>query len=119
MLVYLKEPMGYTQLDGYRVYGRKYAYGSFGSTDLPVATYKKYKEILEDAPYTQGWLESKFNKSFDGYCFRIRDLYSMSFEDMIKLARLVGINYVERGRHEPTVKERNALRKSIVAFLNS
>jgi hypothetical protein len=119
MLVYLKEPMGYTQLDEYRVYGRRFAYGSFGSVDLPIDLYKKHRDILEDARYTKKWLENKFDKEFPNMSFTIGDLYRMDFKSMVKLAKLVGVKYVGSGKKTPTTKERHALRKSIITFLNS
>jgi hypothetical protein len=119
MLVYLKEPMGYTQIDNYRIYGRKYAYGSFGAVDLPAKLYKKHKNILENAKYTKEWLEEKFNKTFPKMSFTIDDLYRMEFSAMLKIARLVGIDYIWASKKKPTIKERHALRKSIIAFLNS
>ena len=111
--------MGYTEIDGYRIYGRKYSYGSFGSTDLPVAIYKKNKNILEDAKYTKDWLEVKFNKTFPRIAFTIDDLYKMDFIAMVAIARLVGVKYAGGIRKKPTIKERHAVRKSIIAFLNA
>ena len=118
MLVYLKEPMGYTELDGYRVYGCKYAYGSFGSTDLPMAIYKKYKDRLEHAQYTTEWLEKKFNRPFPKLAFTIDSLYKMDFLVLVEIAKLVGIDYRVRAKKNPTVIERNALRRSVISFLN-
>lgn len=119
MLVFLREPMGYTQLDGHRVYGRKYAYGSFGPTDLPTDLYKKHKDILEDAKYTKVWLDNKFKQNFPDIAFTASDLYRMDFEAMVDIARKMGIKYVWTTNKKPTTKERHALRRSIIAFLNS
>lgn len=118
MLVYFKEPMGYTVVDRYRIYGRKYAYGSFGSTDLPVDVYKEYRELLEDAEYTAGWLEKKFKKPFPPISFTIVSLYNMEDERLIQLASLIGIKSNYAKTHDLTIKQRHALRKSIIFFLN-
>lgn len=118
MLVFLKEPMAYTTIDGYRIYGRKYSYGSFGSTDIPFDTYKKHRSIFEDAEYTEEWLESKFNKKFPPISFTIKELSKMGFTRIISIARLMGINYIWDGKRKPTVSERHAIRKSIISFLN-
>lgn len=119
VLVYLKEEMGYTQIEGYRVYGKKYAYGSFGPVDLPADLYKKNKAILEDAKYTREWLEEKFNKKFPAIAFTVDDLYKMKFSAMVEIAKLMGIKYAGVTGKNPTVRERHALRKSIISFLNS
>ena len=39
MLVYLKNDMSYTVLDGKRVYGKKFAYGSLGPTEVSMNIY--------------------------------------------------------------------------------
>lgn len=119
MLVYLREEMGYTQLDGYRIYGKKYAYGSFGPADLPIELYKKNKKILEDAKYTKAWLDKKFGKDFPAISFTVDDLYKMKFSSMVEIASLMGIKYAGPTNKNPTVRERHALRKSIISFLNS
>lgn len=118
MLVYLKEPMGYTQIDGYRIYGTKYAYGSFGPTDVPADLHRKHADILIDAKYTKQWLEEKFNKQFPSISFTVNDLYKMDFQAMVEIARLVGVKYAGTINKKPTTRERHALRKSIVSFLN-
>ena len=119
MLVYLREPMGYTELEGHRVYVRKYSYGSFGSTNIPVIIYKKYKDILEDAQYTQDWLEKKFNNKFPNISFDVNDLYKMNFKTMIDLAILMGVKCKSSAKKKASIIERHALRKSIIYFLNT
>jgi hypothetical protein len=116
MLVYHKMPMGYAQLDGYRVYGRKYSMGSFGPTDLPREVYKKHKLVLEDAVYTQSWLEKRFKKSFPLVSF---DVSLDVDDDILKIiAELVGIKTTYGKRHELSVSERNAVRRSIILQLS-
>lgn len=118
MLVYFKEPMSYTIIEGYRVYGRKYAFGSFGSTDLPSNIYKENKSALEDAEYTSQWLERKFKRTFPPICFTINGLYEMEDDRLIQLANLVGVKCVYSKTQQLTIKQRHALRKSIIYFLN-
>lgn len=119
MLVYLKEPMGYTQISEYRIYGKKYAYGSFGPTNIPYDLYKANYDILEDAHYTKRWLDSKFKREFPHISFTIQDLYKMDFSLMVEIAKLVGVKYTGSLKKEPTTSEKHALRKSIISFLNS
>jgi hypothetical protein len=118
MLVYFKEPMGHTVVDGYRIYGRKYAYGSFGSTDLPLNVYKENRELLEDAEYTTAWLEKKFKRGFPPLSFTIKTLYEMQDDKLIQIATLIGIKSNYSKTQELTIKQRHALRKSIIYFLN-
>lgn len=116
MLVYHKMPMGYAQLDGYRVYGRKYSRGSFGPTDIPRELYKKHRDNLEDAIYTQEWLEKRFNKSFPPISF---DASLAVSDDMLKLiAELVGVKVSYGKRHELSLPEKNALRRSILLHMS-
>lgn len=116
MLVYLKSPMGYTTLDGIRVYGKYYNYGSFGPSDIPFQTYKRHKDILEDAVYTKEWLESKFKKEFPDISFTVQDIFGLDSKTLISLARLVGVNYTSN--KELTINERYSLRKSLISFLD-
>lgn len=120
MLVYLREPMGYTQLEGKRIYGRKYAYGSFGPADIPYKTYKANKGILIEADYTPEWLENKFGVEFPRVTFKVSDFSKMDFRLMADIANRMGVKYVwSASSKNPTLKQRNALKRSIVSFLDS
>lgn len=119
MLVYLKEPMAYTTLGGFRIYGRQYCKGKFGPVDLPLRVYEEHKEILEDAYYTQKWLASKFGEPFVHNKFRIVDLRHLEFKHLVEIAIYVGVRYSRDNRLEPSIKERNAIIKSIIMNLNS
>jgi hypothetical protein len=112
MLVYHSNPLGYLQIEGYRIYGKKYAYGSFGPTDIPRDLYKKHKDILVDAVYTKEWLDRKFSKNFPAISFDIS--FNISDADLKTIAELVGIKVSYGKRHELTTIERNALRRSIL-----
>jgi hypothetical protein len=116
MLVYLKKEMGHCKIDKYRIYGKKYAYGTFGSTDIPPEMYKKNKDILEEAEYTRVWLENKFDAIFPDVTFRMSDLYKMDFNSLVSIIRSMGVDYIMSAR--PTQKEKRALCRSIKKFLS-
>ena len=111
MLVYLKTPMGYTQLGPYRIYGRKYAYGSFGSTDIPKGLYEENKNILEEAEYTGDWLSDRFDKYFPNIKFKLSELYRINNESLYEIAEGVGIKYLRKKKL--SVAEKRALCRSI------
>lgn len=46
MLVYLKQPMGYTEIEGKRIYGKFYNYGRMGPTKASKEFYWRNKEYL-------------------------------------------------------------------------
>jgi hypothetical protein len=115
MLVYLKEPMGYTQVDGYRVYGRRYCYGKFGSTDIPKEVFDKYKDILEHAEYTKVWLENKFGGTFPDITFKLSELSKLSPRQLIQLNNAIGNTTVKR--KNLTIQDRNALRRALLNHL--
>lgn len=117
MLVYLKEPMGYTVLDGFRVYGRNYAFGTIGPVNLPYDVYGKNKDILVEAKYTKDWLERKYGKQFPDISFTSKDLDTLDFNIMSEVANLIGIKH-HRGRGKPTDTERRALKRSILLELS-
>ena len=71
MLVYLKNSMSYTVINDQRVYGRKFAYGSFGPANIPVNIYKEKRDILEEAEYTKEWLDNRFNYEFPNISFKL------------------------------------------------
>jgi hypothetical protein len=118
MLVYFKEPMCFIELDGYRIYGRKYAYGTFGSTDIPLELYNEKRHLFVDAEYTPQWLERRFGKKFPPITFTAQDLYSLEDARLAELAITLGVQYHYRKSVELSTRERHALRKSIISFLN-
>ena len=107
MLVYLKQSMSYTTIDNKRVYGRKFAYGSMGPTDIPINIYRKNKDILDEAEYTKKWLEKKFDHEFPPISFKLSQLYSIDMNTLTKIARAVGIKYIKN--RKTTVYEKRTL----------
>lgn len=107
MLVYLKQPMYHTTIDGYRVYGRKYAYGSFGATNIPINVYKQNIDILEEASYHWKWLEEKFVKEFPKISLDMSNIYYLDIKVLIKIAHLIGIKYI-KPRHV-TIEQKKTL----------
>lgn len=117
VLVYLKEPMAYTQINEYRIYGECFSYGRFGSTDLPLSIYKENLDILKDAEYTKEWLEKKFGTEFPETCFTISNLLKLDNTTLIEIARCMGIHYI-KGREDLSREIRKSLKRSIVTALN-
>ena len=118
MLVYLKNPMGYTTIDGKRVYGKKFAYGTFGPTDISIDAYEKYKDILEDAEYTKEWLENKYKANFPDIKFTINTIKNLDYKNLALLAKLVGVKYHKGVKRKITRAEKNALVRSIKLALS-
>lgn len=116
MLVYLKNNMSYTILDGKRIYGRKFAYGSFGPTDISISTYKEQQNILEEAEYTKEWLDNKFGKNFPNITFKLSGLYKIEINILIQIAYCVGIKYLQR--YKISVHEKRALCRAIKRVIN-
>ena len=116
MLVYLRSNMSYTVLDGQRVYGKKFAYGSLGPTDVSMNIYKENKDILEEAEYTKEWLDNKFGKEFPNISFKLSQLYGLAMDDLILVAQGVGINYLRN--RKISVQEKRTLCRAIKKMIN-
>lgn len=116
MLVYLKSPMGYTQIGPYRIYGRKFAHGIFGHTNVPKKIYDKNKDILDEADYSQEWLEEKFGNVFPDISFKLSKLHSLTNKQLIDIARGIGINYINKN-NKLNRKERYGICRSIYSTL--
>lgn len=116
MLVYLKEPMASTEIDGKRIYGKSYSFGTFGPTELSVEQYKKYRDILIDAEYSSKWIKNKFGT--DSKAFKFSDLKEMPLEELTKFARKsLGLRYHET-RTASNIVEKNALLRYIMHALS-
>lgn len=111
MLVFLKDDMSYTTIGGLRVYGKKFSYGSFGPTDVPIEIYKEKKNVLSEAEYTKEWLDAKYKCEFPDVSFMLSELYKINIYDLINIAKCVGITY-HKGR-KITVSEKLALCRAI------
>ena len=107
MLVVLKEPMGYSTIDGHRIYGKCYAYGSFGPSSISKKTYFKNKDILEEVEITGSWLSKKTGKIFPNVSFLLTKMSELDLEITIEIARLLDIVPVKK-------PDKAALSRSIV-----
>ena len=85
--------MGYTSLSGYRIYGKKYCYGRFGPTDIPIELYKSNSHILSVPIYTYSYLVKRFD-NFPHLDINIFQLEKLDDKTIIAIARAVGINYL-------------------------
>jgi hypothetical protein len=115
VLVYLKEPMGYSTICGRRVYGQYYSYGRFGATAIPRAAYFENKDKLEEAEITKDWLEGKTGCKFPPVSFKTTELGKLDFDVVIKIARGLGIKYIRN--RKITTEEKKALNRAIVHFI--
>lgn len=94
MLVYCKNPMGYTSIDGKRIYGRYFARGSMPPTQLNYSSYYKNRGALESSPYTKEWLEKEYGSFFPNVSFiGQRDLSLMAFQTLVQIVRAMGVDY--------------------------
>ena len=115
MLVYHKEPMGYTSIGSKRIYGKFFNYGRFGPANVTRSTFKKHKNILEEVEYDEKILKKIFGVTFPIVRFRISELWKLDFNKLIEVALLIGIPYIPS--RTPTYNERRALRKSVIGRL--
>jgi hypothetical protein len=113
MLVYSKQPMGYTSVGDKRVYGKSFAYGRFGPTEITYKEYMKNRDYLVQHPVTSAWLSSKFDKAFPEAEFTYENMHDdVSFETLVEIANLLEIKYVKKGK--PTIAEKRSLRRAII-----
>jgi hypothetical protein len=103
--------MSYTVINNKRVYGKKFAYGSLGPTDIPLDIFKPNRNILEEAEYTKAWLDNKFGKEFPDISFKPSRLYKLDISVLTKIAHGVGIKYLRN--RKTTVQEKRALCRAI------
>lgn len=118
MLVYLKEPMGKTEIDGYIITGEYYNYGKLGPANVPRKVFLKNISILIEVPITDKWLSEKFNKDFPEVKFTITQMFEMDWTTLVQIARLMGIPYIDSGRKAPSKEYRKALRKSVIGKID-
>ena len=103
--------MGSSTISGHRVYGRFYAYGSFGPTNMPRPTFLKNKSVLEEIEITTEWLLEKTGKAFP-VSFKTTELSHLNFDVVIDIAKLLGIEYIKS--KVPSAAEQSALRRTII-----
>lgn len=119
MLVYARQPMGYTSICGKRVYGEYFSYGRFGTTEILHDVFRKYKEILVEAPITSDWLSVRFDTEFPEVSFTYEKMHEqVSFDVLVEVAKGIGIQYIKGGR-KPTKIEKRALRRAIIKAIDS
>lgn len=94
--------MAYTQLGQYRIYGKKFAYGSFGDTDIPWDLYKEHVNILEEGYCTSDWLKNKYGRDFPNVTFKVSEMRKLNFDTIIEIAKGLGINFITSNRITPT-----------------
>jgi hypothetical protein len=115
VLVYLKESMGCSIVNGHRVCGRFYARGSFGPTNMPRATFLKNKSVLEEIEITPSWLFQKTGKIFP-IGFKTTELPKLEFDVVIDIAKSLGIEYIKS--RKPSGAEESALRRTIIRVID-
>lgn len=108
--------MGCSVIEGRRVYGRFYAYGSFGPTNLPRALYLKHKEVLEEIEITPEWLKNKTGKDFP-IGIKPTEFFQVDFDIVIDIAHQLGIEYIKS--RSPTTLEQSALRRAIIKKIDA
>lgn len=111
MLVRLKEPMGYSTIDNYRIYGKYYAYGSFGPTQVPRKIFFAHKNILEEVEITDKWLNEKTSKVFPRLKFFTTKMADLNLEDTIVLAKLLGIQFIKTKNINKTALSRAIVKR--------
>lgn len=118
MLVRTKEPMGYTTIDGKRVYGEGFSYGRFAPTEITYKLYREYKEVLKEVPITGEWLSERFGGKFPDVSLTYENTYeNITFDELIDVARNLGVNYIKSAR--PTRNEKRALRRTVISIIDS
>lgn len=96
MLVYHKDPLGYTEIEGKRIYGRKFAYGKMPPAEISFAKYKENASCLETIPYTNTYLSRRFGGAFPPVEFHhVWDLLGLSWPNIVELAKAIGISYTK------------------------
>lgn len=113
MLVYARVPMGYTSIGNKRVYGKFFSYGRFGPTDIPYELFLKHQEQLEEVEYTRDILEEKFGGTFPATSFKLSKLKLIPFENLVEIARALGIDY-RTNRQTPSLQHKRALMRSVL-----
>lgn len=118
MLVYAKEPMGYTTVDGKRVYGENFNYGRFGPTEISYESFRRYRDVLKEVPMTAAWLATRFGVPFPDICLSFVDTFQhMTFDELVDVAKLIGLRYVKS--RKPSKAEKRALRRSVIRVIDN
>ena len=108
--------MGCSTIKGRRVYGRFYAFGSFGPANISRKTFLEYKSVLEEIEISQKWLLKKTGEKFP-VAFKTSELHLIDFDVVIDIAKLLGIEYIKSRR--PSSTEQAALRRAIIGKVDA
>lgn len=112
MLVYTKNPLGYTTINGKRVYGEYYAHGSFGPTNLSLDVVNIHRDVLREVPVTKEWLDEKTGEDFPDVSFYRDTLKRMDFSVCVEIAQKLGIPY--KSSRNPTRAQKRTLFQNII-----
>lgn len=97
MLVYCKDYLGYSSINGKLVYGRGYNRGRFGPTEISYAEYLQNANSIEKIPYTKQYLDKKHKKNFPHAEFYTwHDLKKYGLEILTDFATLLDIDWKNR-----------------------
>ncbi len=118
MLVRTKEPMGYTAIDGKRIYGEGFCYGRFAPTEMSYELFREYRDVLKEVPITTEWLVKRFDTEFPDIILTYENTYeNITFDDLISVAKVLGLEYIKSSK--PTKSEKRALRRSIISIIDA
>jgi len=112
VLVYLKEPMAYSTMNGRRIYGEFYSYGSFGPSSVSRKFFFENRDRLKEVEITSEWLVSQTGELFPDVSFLTTEMSKLDFEVIVAIARGLGIKYIEKKKI--TTEEKKALNRAIV-----
>jgi len=113
MLVYLKEPMGITTIDGVFLTGEYYNYGRHKPANVSTKFYARHKDVLREIPITKEWLEKHFGPNPPVEKFLGSEIFRLSMPEVIKLAQYMGIKYRGKLTHNIDFDHRKALYTAI------
>jgi hypothetical protein len=106
--------MGSSQIDGRRVYGKFYAYGSMGPTRIPRGIFKENRDILEEAEFTSDWINSRTGgKLSSNIKFKSYTLKKYNWDILVEIARVLNIKFVKQKRDDSYIK-RSLIRSILI-----
>jgi len=94
MLVYASNPMGYFEIDGRRIYGRHFAYGSFPPTYIPLTYWEVNKDKFEIVRIDDKWLSKKTRKECPPFILNYNDddLKSLNLQELKQLCEALKLD---------------------------
>lgn len=106
--------MAYSVISGRRIYGKFFAHGKFGPTNIPRKLYFEHRELFQEMEIDDVWLSKKFGRTFPNIKFIPTKIWEVDFQLLIEVAKLLGIQYKTKGNKEYTDTEKRALRKCVL-----